>query len=271
MTPTAEQPPSSTLPPVTPQRQQPPAEDPETVRLRGEVARHQKEIDQLRSRVTAPPQPAAGNQQPPSQAELQREFYRDPVGYSAAIAQRVVQDQINNVQQGSHETLMRVARDAARAIDPKFFDKYELEVRANVDTVAPQFRTNVAVWENAFKLVRGNHIDEILAERGQTPAPEPARAPAVHVASGDGPAGPSARAASAPAGQELSSEEKHIAKKLHLTEAQYKAGKAAYEGQNDPVSDPVGPSSWDKFVTFSSKDRRRKLAAEREASQRRSA
>lgn len=266
MPPDGEQQQQQQLPPAP--RQTPPAEDPEVARLRSEVARSRQDLDALRSRITAQPAPAAGNGQGMSPAEMAREFYKDPIAHSAAIAQRVVQDTLRAEGEPTRQTMIQMAKSQVRAKDEKLFDKYYLEIEAAVNTVAPQFHGNITVWENALKLVKGNHIDEIIAERaaasGQPPAGEPrgnGDSAALHIRQGDGPAPPSPRQPQATAGTELSADEKHVARKLGLTEEQYKAGKAHLEGQNDPVRDPVGKSSWDGQITFDSRERRRKIRA----------
>jgi len=261
------------LPPAS-ARSAPPAEDPEVVRLRSEVARNRQDLDALRSRVTAPPAPAASNGQGMSPAEMAREFYKDPVAHSAAIAERVVTERLKTEGEPTRQTMIQMAKSQARAKDEKFFDKFYLEIEAAVNSVAPQFHGNITVWENALKLVKGNHIDEIIAEKiaaGQAAPPAPqgnGQSAALHIREGGGPSEPSPRSAAAPGSAELSSDEKHVAKKLGLTEDQYKAGKAHLEGQNDPVRDPVGKSSWDAHITFDSRERRRRLRAAQAAQRR---
>jgi hypothetical protein len=256
---------SSELPPATPQRQ---AEDPELVRLRGEVAKQKQDFEALKQRVSAPPAPAAQPSGQLSPAEMAREFYKDPIGSAAAIAQRVVNDQLQQQGHQGYDTLVQVAKDKARSRDPKLFDKYYLEVEAAVSSTPKQFHQNVTVWENAFNMVRGNHIDEILSERAAAQPPAN-QAPAVHIREGGGPASPSVRPGQAAEEETLSVDEKRVARKLDLSDEQYLAGKKHLEGQNDPVRDPVGKSSWDAQITFSSKDRRARLR--REAQQQRKA
>lgn len=256
--------------------QNPPQPDPELERLRGEVRKSQLTIDELKRKLTAPPapaaQPAPGN--PPSPAELNRQFYQDPVRNSVDIARSVVDDAMRR-NQGGQDTLVRVAKDTVRNVSDesrKIFERWEPEIQAMVDAAGPQFITNVTVWENALNFVKGKHMDEILEMRGQTPPPDPTRAPAVHIREGAGPAPASPRPASAPKVTELTVEEKHVAKKMGLTEEQYRNGKAHYEGQNDMQRDPIGPSSWDKpffpgayTPTFSTKELRKAQRAAREA------
>jgi len=252
---------SSDLPPVPPAK---PAEDSELVRLRAAVDRGNKDLDELKRRFTAPPAPAASPVQPMSSADMAKEFYKDPVGHAIAIANKVMDDRAKANGDPNRETLIQIAKDSVRSKDPSTFDKYYLEIEAAVNTVAPQFHGNINVWENAFKMARGSHIDEILAERGEAAkkAVGNGDSAALHVREGGGPASPSARPAQPPAGTELSQDEKRTARKLGITEDQYKAGKVHLEGQNDPVRSPVGPSSWDSYITFSSKDRKRRLRAE---------
>ena len=251
---------SSDLPPVAPAK---PAEDPELARLRAAVDKGNRDLEEMKRRFTAPLAPAA-TVQPMSSADMAKEFYKDPVGHAVAIANKVMDERAKANGDPNRETLIQIAKDHVRAKDPAVFDKYYLEIDAAVNTVAPQFHGNINVWENAFKMARGNHIDEILAERGEAAkkAQGNGDSAALHIREGGGPASPSARPAQPAAGTELSQDEKRTARKLGLTEDQYKAGKAHLEGQNDPVRSPVGPSSWDKYITFSSRDRKARLRKE---------
>jgi len=260
------QPSSDPLPPAP--RPAAAVEDPEVTRLKGEVARSRQDLDQLKARLTAPHQPAAQPAGQMSPEEMSRAFYRDPIQSSAQIAARMIDERLAADSQASMGTLIQVAKDSIRnrsEADKKLFDKYYLEIEAAVNTVAPQFRGNITVWENSFKMVKGNHIDEILAERQAAAPPAEPAAPAAIIREGGGPAVPSARPAQPSASTELTPDEKRTARKLNITEDQYKAGKAHIEGQNDPVRDPCGPSSWDPQITFSTRDRRRRLTAEAKA------
>lgn len=254
----------------------PPQPDPELERLRGEVRKSQLTIDELKRKLTAPPAPAAppANNPNPSPAELNRQFYQDPVRNSVDIARSVVEDAMRRNNSGQ-DTLVRVAKDTVRNQSDesrRIFQEWEAEIQTYVDAAGPGFASNVTVWENAYNLTRGKHIDDILGWRGQTPPTEPPRAPAVHIREGAGPASPSPRAPAAPKATELSAEEKTVAKKMGLTEDQYRKGKEHYEGQNDMQRDPIGPSSWDKpffpgayTPTFSTKELRKAQRAAREA------
>lgn len=257
--------PSTGLPPV----QKPPQEDPELTRLRGEVTKQKSDLDALKARFTAPPAPAANNQ-PMSSTDMAREFYKDPIASSVAIAQKVLQDQQRQGNDASRATLIQVAKDSVRNSSPEnaqLFDKYILEIEAAVTSVDPQFQTNINVWKHALNLAKGSHIDEIMEDRrkaaGQPAAgEEPARAPAVHIRAGEGPGQSSNRPAAAAKGEELSQDEKRTARRLGLSEDSYKMGKKHVAEQNDAVSDPVGKSSWDPFITFDSRERKRRLRAE---------
>jgi len=250
------------LPPVSAVK---PPEDPELARLRGEVTKNRTELDNLRARFTAPPQSAVQPQGQMSSADMAREFYKDPIQASVAIATKVLQDQQKAGNDSSRSTLIEVARNSVRTRSPEtavLFDKYLPEIEAAVSTVDPQIQTNINVWDNAFTLVKGKHMDEIWAERqSQQSQSDANRSPAVHIKQGGGPEPSSARPAATAAGTELSPEEKRTARKLGLSEDQYKAGKKHYNEQNDPVTHPVGKSSWDDQITFSSVERRRKLRA----------
>jgi len=251
----------TTTPPAESSVSIPPV-DPQITALQAEVAKSRRDMDELKKRLTpAPPQPPLQmpppNAQPPMDAtQLKAEFFRNPLELSTAIAQRAAAEQ----NQVNYDTLREVARKAARDQDPEVFDRFETEINLLLaNTVQPQFHTNVNVWKNAFNQVRGQHIPEILEMKKQTPPNESPRGPAVHVSHEGGPAAPN-RAAPAPAQEGLNADEKAMAKRLGITEEQYLQGKKDYDNQSEK-----GPSSWDKYFTFSSKDRRRQERAARNA------
>ena len=231
----------------------PPQEDPELTRLKGEVAKHKATLDDVLRRVAAPPAapaPAASGN-PPTETELNKQFYQAPVKHTMELATHVAQQVLRDAVEGSQATLITVAKNEARGSDPigqKIFDKYASEIETTAMSADPKFRANVMVWKNAVSYVKGLHMTEIMQEfYGQQPQAEPTnRAPAVHIKEGGGPGQPSARPGQAPKAEELSADEKMVAKKLNISEDQYRAGKEHYNNQNDQRFDPVGPSSWDK-------------------------
>lgn len=271
--------PNNELPPVTPAAQ-PSQADPELARLRGEVARQREQMTDLQRKILASGQTSAQPNQPPDMASLNKQFYQNPVQNTADIARHVANELFQQNSAGAMDTLVQAAKTQARGSDPtkqKIFDKYAAEIETAAMSADPRFRANVNVWTNAFKFVMGEHLEEINKDfYGQQPEPEPARSPAIHIREGSGPAAPSARPSPAARPSELSDDEKRTARKLGITEDQYRAGKEHYNNQNG-TGDPVGPSSWDKQFPgglaptpiFSTKELRRKQRAE--AQQRRSA
>lgn len=205
------------------------------------------EIARLRAALTnPPPNPNPPAQPPPVDMKaLETTFWKDPLNMSAAIAQQAaVNAQVNS---GSFETLVEVAKKSARGDDParqKLFDKYEKDIVAKVqNSVQPQFYANVNVWRHAFNFVLGEKHDEIHGVRQQ----EENRAPAVHIP--DGPGVPSTRAPGAPSKIKLTEEQRHWAKNFGLTEDQYRKGIQIREDQRDR---PDQDSSWDEVVTVDS-------------------
>ncbi len=256
--------PQPQVPGQAPPQGAPPPEPPpgqnDTAALRAELERRGREVDDLKRRIMAPPPPStpppAPAGAPLDDAQLRTEFFKNPIGVSAAIAQRAAHKAQQRAQAGnaaSYDTLVSVARDQARASDPALFDALSLEVDTMVTTqVDPQFRTNSTVWRNAFAQVKGQNIDKVMQIKGQQPPPEPPRGPAVHISREGGPSGSSPPRAPAPPSETLTDDEKHVARKLGLSEKAYLQGKKDLAGQ--AIS---GPSSWDRFITTSSRDKRR--------------
>lgn len=259
-------PPNEQLPPVP---GQPPAADPEVARLTRSVQDQRSEIDRLKRLITAPPQPVAQPGQQMSREDMDKQFFRNPIDASIAIATKAAQDTMAQQQGPSFDTLVQVARNEARGTDVKqqaIFDKYIAEIEVAVATAPPNYRTNVNVWRNAFNVTKGAHLEEILAEAGtSSQTAEPPRSAAVHIRDGSGPAPSSPRPGQPPRGEQLSAEEQRVARKFKMSDERYLAGKKHYEGQTDPQSNPIGPSSWDPMITFDSADSRRKAREARKA------
>lgn len=202
-------------PPTTP-----PPPDPTISRLEAGLAAQREEIERLKVASNHPPVSPSPLPSPPTKADLERRFFQDPLTSTAAIAQHAAANAVS--QFGAPlETLRDIARDRVRSIDPEVFDKFEPEIIAAVGTMPPQFQANSAVWTNAFNIVRGKHITEVLEMKGQ-------KAPPVK----DGPSAPSVRVSQAPAKPPLSENEKIIAEGFGLTEDEYRHGKEFHENQD---------------------------------------
>ncbi len=220
------------------------------------IAAMQNQIQQLNSTVQRltqqpPPPPPHHVNQPPTQPagkeEIEKVFWKDPLNTSAAIAQRVAMETMQNYQSQNYDTMVESAKALAMA-DPKMkevYDRFPVEVEAKVANLSPQFRTNSTVWKNAIIMVRGEKMEELMKARTSSPKP----------GQGDGPAPPSSRPAPPnPAASKLSDDEKLWAKRLGLTDEQYASGKEKYANQEE---------RWADVVTFDSMERRRRDAAAR--------
>lgn len=202
---------------------QPTPEQLEIQRLRGALAQTQR-----------PPQQQAG---PPDKKQVETAFWQDPVGVSAAIASQAAQMASQNGP--GLDTLIELAKKAARDDDPETFDKYygEIEQSMTQANLGPQFRANVNVWRNAFNMVRGNHVNEIIETRSKGKA---SAAP-----SGDGPAASQPAAAPAAAKVKLSEDEAKMARNLGISEAGYIHGKRIIDEQHGREKSP-----WDDAITI---------------------
>jgi hypothetical protein len=198
--------------------------DPALARLEAQIRSTQEHLDSLRSAVVnrqptpSTPPPVAN----PTKEELERQFWKDPLGSVAAIAGHVAGQVAQATRQqdsGSRETLIEVARQQARAVNPELFDQYFPEILALVQTMPVEARTNVNVWHNSRDVVFGRHIGDISVKK---PTP---------VSSTDGLTPPSPRPPAAPPKPKLNEQEAIMAKKLGLSEDQYLAGKEAYADQ----------------------------------------
>jgi hypothetical protein len=208
------------------------------------------------SPIAATPPGRSGAAAQPTREELVRDFYKAPLEMTATIAEMTAQNVLRNSgYEQTHETMIHTAREAARSEDPALFDKYFPEIEAQVKTLAPQFHTNINVWKAAANNVYGQHRRDIVD------AARSASAPAVRVSSGSGPGAAGLPPEPSPPSVTLSEDERYIAKRLGLTDEQYRRGKAFVDKQEIRQ-----PSSWDEYVTFSSKEKRRNERTKRTAS-----
>lgn len=243
--------------PVTPkpEEQLPPAAapakpDPAVQRLEAELAQQRKTTQQIMERLGAQTPPPHTAPPPADKKELEKEFYKDPLARTADIARTVSEAVMQRSIQEmgpQFETLKQLARDKARANDPELFDKYVMEIEAQVASCAPNLQTNIHVWTSAFNVIKGQHMSEILdAERQKKPS-----GPAIRVSTDGGPSAPS-KGAPAPSAAKLTEDEKMVARNLGLSEEQYQAGKDHLAKQSER-----GPSSWDPYITFDSRQKRK--------------
>lgn len=229
--------------------------DPETERLKGQLAQSNQQLRDMQQallRTQQPQQQPNGRVAPPDA----KEFFKQPWENTAEVAHNVataVTRQAMSELGGAFGTLVEVARNNVRAEDPEIFDKYELEIKAKVAATPQQFHSQSGTWRIAFNAVKGEHMRELISAARPDPV-----APAVHVSREGGPASPSPRSPNPPKEEKLSDDERKWARNLGLSEAQYRSGKDHYNNQSDK-----GPSSWDSQITFSSRDKRRAAREQR--------
>ncbi len=200
-----------------------PQPDPAIARLEAQIRATQEHLDSLRSAVTARP-PAQPGPPGPTKEDLEKQFWKDPLGSVAAIAGHVAGQVAQATRQqdsGSRETLIEVARQQARAANPELFDQYYPEILALVQTMPPEARTNVNVWHNSRDVVFGRHIGDISVKKSAASS------------NGDGLIPPSPKPAPAPPKPKLDEAEARMARNLGLSEEQYLAGKEAYADQSN--------------------------------------
>lgn len=244
------------LPPAPPPSAKP-ASDDALKRMETELQQNRLQMTELMKRIstsnTASP-PLNAPTDAKSKKDLEKEFYANPLEHTAQIAKTVseaIQQRAMQEMGGSFETLKEVARQAARSENPELFDRYALEIESKVAGTLPTQQTNIHVWKAAFNVIKGEHLNEVLASEREK-AGKGNQAPALHLSSDGGPAPAGRPAAPAPAAAKLSDDEKSVARNLGLSDEQYAAGKVAYANQN-----VHGKSSWDGHITFDSREQRR--------------
>ena len=212
--------------------------------LQKQLKEQGEEVGRLKQAVKQAPQPKQEQQlqtQPPSKDDIEKMFWKDPLPMMDAIAKRAALETEQRVMSSTIDTQVELARDKVKAANEELFADYEVEIEQMVAQVQPQFRGNINVWQNAVKMIKGAHMDEIMAKKQAKEAP-------ANKTVSDGPASPSTRTAPAPKDKPLSDEQREVAKGLHLTDDEYRRGQKRYENQS---------AEWAKVVTFSSEDKRR--------------
>jgi hypothetical protein len=225
--------------------------------LQADVAKMGETITRIADNQRAAPAPGSPQPQAPPKPDaktMEAEFWKNPLGMTQAIAQAAVAQAANQPQAGQ-DTLVDVARKAARERDPKIFDLLRVEIEAKVGNMPPQYHQSSSVWNNAFNMAVGENMEKVIAERskGAAPPPAPGGTPS-------GPSLPSPRAPHAPPEEKLTDDELAFIKKFNISPEGFRRGKKAYDEQD---GDPTKPSSWDSVITFDSeqaKRRKRELA-----------
>lgn len=218
-------------------------------RLEAQLANVTSQLEGLRGQVSQASQPRPAQPAPLDKKDLEKAFWNDPLGMTSSIANAAAAQAAGFVQNQNIETMREVAKDKVRALDPETFDRYAGEIDAKVRLVHPAQQSNIQVWHSAFSMVKGEHVDEIIAAKA-------AKAPAQTTAkTGDGPASPSTKAAPAPKTEPLTDEEKTFVKKFKISEEGFRRGASRYASQSEE-----GPSSWDDVITFDSRNPRPKPA-----------
>jgi hypothetical protein len=233
----------------------PPADDPEKTRLATELARARQENERLRQNV--PPRQTEQPRPTPTNADLNKEFYKDAVTNSAAIADAVVNNRLQQANAASYDTLVAVAAQTARGTDPEdqaLFDKYRTDIELKMATVEPQWRQNATVWRNAFIAVKGEKLPEIVAEARN-------KAPAVHISRENGPSAPSAPTPKASKVQ-LTAEEQRTADRFGMTPEEYSATRDKLNNSSE-LGELTKPNEFDGVLIMRTEDRRRQERAER--------
>ncbi len=214
---------------------------PSTEDLQAQLDRTREEIDRLKAAPVAPAAPAQPGQ-PMTREELEKRFWQDPLGFSRAIAQQAVAEDRKAQGSGTVETLRSLAREKVRGTDEvtqQFFDKHEAEVEELVRTVPNNDQANVQVWINAFNVIKGRHVQELVGSM------HPSKPP-------DGPSPSSPSMPAPPKVTPLSEDERQVAKGMGISEEDYRVGKETYADQD---------RSWPTVLTFSSEDARRAAKA----------
>lgn len=200
-------------------------------------------LQQLQSRI--PPAPPPAQPVAPDKKAIEKQFWENPLDMVAAISQHAVQSALAAQPQVGQDTLVETAKQQVRSLDPDVWDKFYLEIEAKVsEAVQPQYRGSVNVWRNAFNLVKGEHVSDIIKMKAGPPKP---------AVPGDGPAPPSPRSAPAPKEDPLTAEQKEVAAKFGMSEDDYRRGLANVANQPGKTL----PCAWDQVITFDSEAKRK--------------
>jgi hypothetical protein len=242
-----------------------PPQDDELEQLRAQLAKAEQKNTQLQSQVRQQPvvQPPAPQPQAPgqgtqmSEADMNRQFYQAPVRTTAEIARhearQAASEIYNTIQAQQGDLLVQQARESARKADPEVFDALEPLVMAKVEQMTsqmPQYKVNPTVWVNAFNMTKGENVDKVLEVKGRKSGQQGGDP---STGRNDGPRAPSTRAPAAPKKADLTDDQKAFAKKMKLSEDQYRQGMDFYANQD---------KMWEGVVTFDSISEPRRIGRE---------
>lgn len=191
---------------------------------------------QVRSRIEAERQPApAPAQQPPVQdlteAQWEEMLQTQPARAMALMASRIADARAQNIDTRI-STMLRAStaiveqQVAARHAD--MFTDYGDEIRQVVSQFAPENQVDPGAWDTAVQLVRGRHMDDIIAKRVQAELAKAGEAARATQAASAGFSGSGRRGTStaAPMRQPdntygLSPEQQKVAKEMGLSLKEY--------------------------------------------------
>lgn len=246
--------PEETEPTVKPPPAEPKLEPDPDAQLRNmesQLAKTNQELERLKGAVAQPRPQAVTQGHQPNKEDMEKQFWQDPLNSTMTIAKYASQQAYEAARRDaglSLEALSELAKEKIRSSDPEVFDKFQGEIEAMVATVPEQFKQNANVWRNAFNSVKGNHMDEIIKLKSGPRAP----------GGGDGPAPAGHRQAPAHKAAALSDDQAEFARKLGLTQDEYRRGLDLVEVMpNGKVMTKDG--AFDQVMTFSSRDRQLKL------------
>lgn len=178
-------PPEGGTPPVTPPTTPPPPAMPEGSsweksfpglkpdQVMSFIQLQQAELAKLKAAPAAPATPPA----PP--VDMRELILEDPErALDLHLQKRLgpALGQLMESQAAITADLISTRRNEKGELTMPHFKKYEQEIRQFVGTVDSKLRHRPETWENAYRFVVGNHIEDIVQERiaGMTPAVEPA-------------------------------------------------------------------------------------------------
>lgn len=229
--------------------------DPAIEAMEKQLAKQEETIGRLTTAVQNQPIP---QQQPPAQtpskADIEKEFFKNPLDVTAAIVHKTVSDAIAASEMQNLDTLVESARTQARNEDTAFFDKYALEIEAKVKAMAPPFQKNVMIWRNAIKMTKGEHLEDLIKAAVEKPNGGPP----------DGPRTPGHRQPDAPKDEPLTEDERTVAKGLRISEERYKRGKKHVVRMGDK-GNTLAEGAFDRLLTFDSVQKEAERAAARAA------
>lgn len=214
-----------------------------------EIAELKRKHEQLTQMIqnfkpAQPAAPASPVAPPVSPEQMEQNFWKNPVGSSAAIATWVAQQNLKQLQEGQIpiiDSMVSMVRKEMVREHKELFDAYGSEIESIVNNVELQYRTNPNIWQHAIDTVRGKHFEELAGKRQ------------VKNNSSAAPGLPGTATGQQRAPQ-LSPEESLIADIYKLSPAEYLEGKKM-------ITDPVAQAAaWDNVLTRDSDVAKRRKA-----------